>query len=493
MAMALKMQLTFVMLAVTKFERFNHNAIHWVSRLLTTVCFLCAIGVVSVNMAQASEIDIAKIVIGPELVFVNKATDTAWQQRQKKSRWQKSLTLGVSRLFVSPISAQMPTQEGEYAQAKLLAKAILENCQGCQMTAEWDKRKITTYRILFPNDYWIVIGADPGVVEIQTKPLPFIEYIKMAPFIQSQIYDVAKRRLGLIPPITTTDGHTNIGVDSVFKNAKDLAAFILDQVSHPELALGVLGHDLGNAPPLSALLKDQQEQFYIIMEDVMSGSIHDIHTLTHQLLKNVYYQTTVSNPYHEYSGDHYQAVSVKRLRKLFPGIHDVPIELRYTAARKDFKTVLLNYELQLKRIQFVLNRKQQLSRDLVRRIKKVNASDIAMSASEKLSRFYIFVTEMGASFDRYRPLIFDPAISEARLDAFVTGEVNFNDASSVQEVYRYLGDVATSELVRKKMLELYKSPMAPKEFKEHIQLTLNQLLSKKIPEKILSCQRIYNH
>jgi hypothetical protein len=116
-----------------------------------------------------------------------------------------------------------------------------------------------------------------------------------------------------------------------------------------------------------------------------------------------------------------------------------------------------------------------------------------MSASEKLSRFYIFVTEMGASFDRYRRLIFDPAIAEARLDAFVTGEVNFNDPSSVQEVYRYLGDVATSEWVRKKMLELYKSPMAPKEFKEHIQLTLNQLLSKKIPEKILSCQRIYNH
>lgn len=179
MDMALKMQLTFVMLAATKFERLNNNAINWVSRFLTTVCFLCAIGVVfvSVNVAaQASEIDWAKIVIGPELVFVNQATDTAWQERLTKARLRKSLTLGVSRLFVSPTSVQMPTKEAEYAQAKLLAKAILENCQGCRMTAEWDKRKITTYKITFPNDYWIVIGADPGVVEIQTKPWSFTSH-----------------------------------------------------------------------------------------------------------------------------------------------------------------------------------------------------------------------------------------------------------------------------------------------------------------------------
>lgn len=292
MDMALKMQLVLVMLAATKFKRFNHYVFHWVSRLLTIVCCFCAIGVVFVNQTQASEIELAKIVIGPELVFVNQATDSAWQERLTKARLRKSLTLGISQLFTSsmtPLSPtpQSPTQESEYAQAKLLAKAILENCQGCRMTAEWDKRKITTYKITFPNDYWIVIGADPGVVEIQTKPLPFIEYIKLAPFIQSQIYDVAKRRLGLIPPITTTDGHTNIGVDSIFKNAKDLAAFILDQVSHPELALGVLGQDLSNAPPLSALLKDQQEQFYMIMEDVMSGYIRDISTLTHLLLTHI--------------------------------------------------------------------------------------------------------------------------------------------------------------------------------------------------------------
>lgn len=427
--------------------------------------------------------EFSNIVIGPELVFENAVTTKSWQKRLDSYNNKKIFSLGIYGSFgrSKQINPQDPTKDGEYTQTKILAYAIKEQCPNCQMEVLPGKHEgIPAFHITFPNGYYILVDCDPGVVEIQTKPLPYIEYVKLANFIQKNIYNVAAK-VGLTPS-NSTDGHSNISVETAFKNVKNLSAFILDMVQHPELSMGVLGHDLMNAPPLQILTREQQNNFYELIQNIKDNKIFGINAFLKQMMDKVYYQAGPYNQHSELVGDHYQAVNIDRLRQHYPGFNDQPIELRFTSSKPDFKSVLLTYELLLKRIVYLTKNR---SLDQLRHIEKIDPRmAITMSASEKLTRFYVFVTEMGGNFDRYRPLIYDPIIVNAPLDPDLIQQLLAANKEAISE------KESVSEKIEKTSKDRVKSEKDSNNnnMKDYVSNKISILTEKYIPK---NCHHIY--
>jgi len=405
-------------------------------------------------LLSASSLVAGPPTIGPELTFRNHATDAAWTDRTNKGLLLKIATLGL--FGGTATSRGAPTLSGESAESQKLAEAIMATCADCTLTKRIGKFKLPEYLIQFANGFWLVVAVDPGCVEVQTPPLPLETYEKLASFVQEHLYEPAAK-LGLRPPIQQTDGHSNLGALATFDTTIELADFLLDQVTHPELGMGILGSDAYNAPPLALRDPKQVDRFYEILERVRSGEVVTHQQLANLINKEVYIRKG------DWSGPHYQGISLKRLsRRGFP-IQDAPVELRYTAARGSFADVLLNYELILKRVEFLKRRGSILGT-----YKKVDRSIQKMDATEKLSRFVIFNLEMGTDWERYKNLIFDEEIARAPIDSFVFGPPDYRQSWTEGEILRYLDDLSSSSWVRERMRTLLADPEMPTSTREKI-------------------------
>ena len=421
----------------------------------------------SASQSGGEIFDARRVKIGPEITFEDARTRRSWGTRMALGPITNSgvvRTVGWMfglRKTSARVDPQAPTKRGgEHASAVALEKAILKKCSGCVVAPHEGKFGLEEYRITFPNGYWVNIAVDPGAVEIQTPPLSGEEYRRLEGFIQANVYDRAAE-IGLAPR-TDSDGHLNIGALSAFPKVGQFAEFLLDQVNHPELGLGVLGEDLNNAPPLAVQDPKQLASFFKAMDKVKDGSVASHKELATVVNTFVYYKTRSFNE-RSTSGRHYQAVSVKRLeRESFP-INDAPVELRYNIGRRTFGQTLLAYDLILRRVAY-LNRRSEFSN--LQREPFVRAEN--MSPSEKISRFYIFVGEMGEDFSRYRELIANPSIAAATLDAFTRGEFDWTKERTMAEVVRYLPDLETSAWVRRRMHAALSDPQIPAPAREQL-------------------------
>lgn len=381
--------------------------------------------------------------IGPELAFTNAETAAAWNARYN----------------ANVPDYQTPTATGELVQAQRLGTEIIKNCAGCRVRRYKGKFGLETSHIDFPNGFWVEISVDPGIVELQTPPLTPERYVELTPFIEETIYGAASRlNMSYVP----TDGHLNFGVRATFETVKGLAAFMLDQINHPELGLGVLGQDIENGPPLAIEELDQLKKFFAVMDDVKSGKVFTLTDFASRINEGVYYRSmellTAT------AGAHYQGVSIKRLNNyLFP-TYDQPLEIRWAAGQPTFRRVMLMYEFYLKRIEYL-----QRTPEFANLQRRLYAKPLQMTAPEKLTRFYIYVQEMGADFDVYKELIDSKRIASAKLDPIVTNEFDWTKRDAFARLVRYLPDVETSEWVQKRFQEIVADPNLPPDIKTRIQ------------------------
>ena len=102
--------------------------------------------------------------------------------------------------------------------------------------------------ITYSDGYWVKLEIDSWVVEVTGQPLTLAEYRTNAPRFE-QLFATA-RRLGLVPHERIGGGHVHLDRQS-FGSPTVLRNFIVDYMNRPELALGGLGFDLMNAPPLA--------------------------------------------------------------------------------------------------------------------------------------------------------------------------------------------------------------------------------------------------
>jgi hypothetical protein len=126
--------------------------------------------------------------------------------------------------------------------------------EGAKFRTEYSNAGTTFFS---PNGWSFQVTLDPGVVEIKMSPMTVSAFKKFKDDIQDAIF-VSAANEGLIPWQYLGGGHINIGV-SVFGDDLLLARnFIVDFWNHNELAMGVLGYDTNNAPPL--LLQTESTQ-----------------------------------------------------------------------------------------------------------------------------------------------------------------------------------------------------------------------------------------
>lgn len=103
---------------------------------------------------------------------------------------------------------------------------------------------------LFPH-------RDNGVLEIATEPLSLAEFRRAEPLLEDAVWR-ACRDVGLAPgtdEINRWSMHVNVSWPALAagRDGDLLLRYVADFHDHPELALGGLGGDIRNAPPLAIL------------------------------------------------------------------------------------------------------------------------------------------------------------------------------------------------------------------------------------------------
>jgi hypothetical protein len=231
------------------------------SIIINMVQVLSSVLVLFVTLLSASVY--AKAIFGAEFTFTNQSILVAQTFRHVTN---------------NPISERF---------RDILAEKILRECDGCLGSEGTDRYGNKTYKIVYPDGFYIVVSTDPGVVEVQTKPLTVEEWVRQKDRLQKDLFDAATS-LG-IPPGQVGGGHIHMGLEgSVGSNLFLMRNLLVDFANHPELSLGVLHYDIRNAPPISALPEGQREAFAKIIAEVDSGQIDSPAGLARRIYYSVY-------------------------------------------------------------------------------------------------------------------------------------------------------------------------------------------------------------
>ncbi len=240
-----------------------------------------------------------------------------------------------------------------------------------------------------------MVNLDPGTLEIQSKPETFFNLRRYTSTLQSLIFDAA-RMVGMYPNYQSST-HIHLSILKFF--GEDVIAFrnfIVDYVSHPELATGVFEYDHRNAPPLNALDPELYEVFKQIIRDFDADpSRYTIKSLAKRLVDEVFNQNPLKwLPYRKY-----QAMSLLRIIDDRFKPEEWTIQIRAGRGVVSFRQLLLFLEVYVHRVQFLKNK------GLVPLLEKLPSVEVIARQAE--SRFKKYIEEMRLSWKKYREIVFD--------------------------------------------------------------------------------------
>lgn len=317
----------------------------------------------------------------------------------------------------------------------LIAKCVVKPIAG-----KWGT---TDFVVAYEDGWWFKISKDPGCIEITFKPSSREELEARAQFINEEIFNSAKA-VGL--DVKQDDSaHFNIGIRSAFlDDGKKFLRFFVDYANHPDLALGSLGKDLNNGPPLSILTELQRQALASIVQETEQGKWKTIAEIAAQIQDRVY--TKSYNP--EWGGiTHYQAIGLKIVNRTNLSRADAPMELRAIWSQLSAEHFTLIAKLMEGRIQYLNSLKTP--------IVYAGANQDSFSNSELLTRFSIYVREAGLSIDEFLPLL-PQEVRKARLDDFIKPTIKLEKRLSRAGAYWDL--ILTSQLVRNYFVDIISDP-----------------------------------
>lgn len=370
---------------------------------------------------------------GPEFEFTSQKIDELWANPKNYKSTPGHIGFWVER---------------ERIDAKRLMWEVKKLCPTLKCRIEKTHYKHgDEYLVIFEDGLWVRISYDPAVVEIQMKPQTLAELKRNKSRLQTVIFDAAKAT-GLYLDHGHSAGHFNIGFFSFFgrdfKSVRRFMSFLVDLENNPELFLGALGDSLPSAKTFSQQKYSQRVLFGNIAE------ISNIHHLTSErnieiflnyVLKKVLEaqkRPHLKNTNNRRDSLHNQAVNLEDIyRHIYALLHpesadvrsnmnsdveakgleptptDRPIELRGIRAQRSIHEFILLAEL------FKLRMKYLESYDLpilyaARSIKNPSPQEI-------VTRFYIYVTESGGSFHKFKILL-PRELRNVPIDPFISGE-----------------------------------------------------------------------
>ena len=178
---------------------------------------------------------------------------------------ESTLKFGTEIEF--PLAA--PTQVEENLQG--YREKLAEICAKCRIDSQLKSCSLrdNTLRIqVDQSELVVLLGYDPGVLEITTMPLTYRETEAWAGIIDTFIFGAAKSMgeafLNPLEEPNRWSGHVNVSWPDLEKDMVEsnrdptiresmilMLNFYVDLQNHPELAMGVLGGDTRNATPLA--------------------------------------------------------------------------------------------------------------------------------------------------------------------------------------------------------------------------------------------------
>lgn len=271
----------------------------------------------------------------------------------------------------------------------LRKKCATAGCEILEVSGKYD----SDYQVKFKDGFWIQYSYDPSCVEVTFKPLTLEELKKNAARINEYVFEAGKSVKMYTVENNTT--HFNAGIKSLFKNsAEEFLRFYVDYANHPDLALGSLGLDLSNAPPLSVLKDSQREALKKIVIDFNNGLIPSIQVAAKRIETEVYT--------HSYEKDwggknHYQAVGLKYVNKTDLNEKDAPMELRSVWAQHSTEDFIKIAELVEARVAYLNKNKGPIVYNQTKKMK--------FTKGQIKTRFRMYIEEAGLEFKNYETLL----------------------------------------------------------------------------------------
>ncbi|MCO5143617.1 MAG: hypothetical protein M9962_11050 [Oligoflexia bacterium] len=265
----------------------------------------------------------------------------------------------------------------------LWVEEIRKTCQECKIIEKRDKHGIA-YKVE-KGSFHYTLSVDTGVLEVQMPGLTLEEIRAQKESIHKEIFQAAEK-MGLKPAKTLGGGHIHIGYLEAFKDDPQLFRdFVVDYANHPDLSFGVMGSSLENSPPIVALEKNQQEEFKKLIAEFDHSSMSG-EDLAKAIDERVYTKTLKYM-----SPKHYQAMKMRRVYdEIFQ--NQKTVEMRAVRPQQSVEQYLVELELLEERLKYLKRWKGRLPLDL--------PIELAKEPIDKLTNFYIYVREMGYSWEK---------------------------------------------------------------------------------------------
>jgi hypothetical protein len=135
-------------------------------------------------------------------------------------------------------------------------------------------------------------GTDPQVVEISLDPLTINQLVQVLPLIQKYVFELAKQ-LDLVPgtsEVNRWSAHANFSWPGL-QNGTDVELFLryfIDLENSGKIALGAMGGDSRNAPPLSYFSQTTQNRVKELIDLYYQEHFGNIFDLVTWISGNIY-------------------------------------------------------------------------------------------------------------------------------------------------------------------------------------------------------------
>lgn len=394
--------------------------------------------------------------------FAQKKADGHWAVVMGERVWiePNQMTFGPEFEFTSSDLRHYPSPgkfltdlyiypgEPEQKAIKQFKGIVVKKCKtlGCKAEAIKCKFDLPGYRITFPDGWYFEITPDAWTVEILAKPQTIPELEARKDLMNQMIFATA-REMGLKARgadilwgyLGVAAGHLNFGSKSAFGDSgREWLRYFVDYANHPEFVSGTIHRDFINAPPFSALRKDQKEALTSLANAMSNGKDLPIHEVAEKVIERVYTYT----PFVSGEAFHYQAMGVKNVPKMRDDPKsDKPTEHRGMPAQENAEEFILEAKMYEARRNFL---KTQVGEPIV----FLPTDQTSFSEQELVSRFAIYLEEARLKLDDYRRIMLEK-LRGVPADDFVLE--NWGSKKTYKAALTHLPYAMTSQLVRDKL------------------------------------------
>lgn len=285
------------------------------------------------------------------------------------------------------------------------------------------------------QDLLIFIGLDPGVLEVRTQPMAYHQYEGWAGVMDHLVFGAAKDMGDFVEDPDAErnrwSGHINVSWPGLVNESDRssmalLLNYVVDANNHPELAMGVLGGDTRNAPPLM-LGNDQDrtklstviKQFKLNEYAFQSGLAEDI------------FQAVAGGFRDKYFGSRYNLVNLDHLRDYslnWEGFSGKRIEARGFFTPRDSKEILTYYRIVNYRLKYLFETYAAKGKVVEFDVKRFYESAFhsqgmqpPLTAADGAKTFVSYLREMGLDPWQEGQNLRDPEVRNALVDLHSEG------------------------------------------------------------------------